>query len=80
MIKKKPDLYANQITGDIRSMTAKEAKKAGSEWNKIQFVKNQEGQDVMRFTFIDDQGNRATVDVSQGEDKEIEIDGNGNPK
>lgn len=53
--------------------TPAQAKKLDKDWHKIQFVKNEQGERVMRFTFIDDKGVRATVDVQQGEDKEVDV-------
>jgi hypothetical protein len=76
MSSKKPDLYFHQPTGNLAQATPAQAKKFNKDWHKILFVKNEEGKPVMRFTFIDDQGNRATVDVQQGDDQEVEIDGN----
>lgn len=53
--------------------TPAQAKKLEKDWHKIQFVKNEKGERVMRFTFVDAQGNRATVDVQQGEDQVVDV-------
>lgn len=72
---KKKDLYFHQPTGQIMEATKAEAKKLNKDWHKMQFVKNEKGQDVMRFTFTDSRGVTATVDVRENE-QEDEVDGN----
>lgn len=47
--------------------TRAEAKKLSDDWHEMQFVKNEKGQDVMRFTFTDSRGVTATVDVRETE-------------
>lgn len=79
MTKRKPDLYFHQPTGNICYATKSEAKKLDGEWHKVLFVKNEKGEDVMRFTFIDPEGNRATVDVKNSGEREIKVDGVGQP-
>lgn len=60
--------------------TAAEAKKLDKDWHKMKFVKNEKGQDVMRFTFVDSRGVTATVDVRENESQEGEKDGVGKPE
>lgn len=60
--------------------TKAEAKKLDDDWKKMQFVKNDKGQDVMRFTFTDSRGVTATVDVRETEPEEVNKDGDGNPE
>lgn len=64
---KKKDLYFHQPTGQIMEVTKANAKKLNDDWKKMQFVKNDKGQDVMRFTFTDSRGVTATVDVRENE-------------
>lgn len=47
--------------------TPAQAKKLDKDWHKMQFTKNEKGQDVMRFTFTDSRGVTATVDVRETE-------------
>lgn len=65
MTKPKQDLYFHQPTGQIMWATKKEAKKLDSDWHKMEFTKNEKGQDVMRFRFVDSRGVTATVDVRE---------------
>lgn len=76
MTKRKPDLYFHQPTGNITYATKAQAKKLDADWHKVQFVKNEKGEDVMRFTFIDERGATATVDVKDNGKKEVVQDGN----
>lgn len=80
MTKRKPDLYFHQPTGNITYATKAQAKKLDAEWHLVQFVKNEKGEDVMRFTFIDEKGLRATVDVKANGKKEMVLDGDRNPE
>lgn len=77
MTKRKPDLYFHQPTGSICHATKSQAKKLSKEWHKVQFVKNEKGESVMRFSFIDPKGATATVDVKHTGIKEVSPDGNG---
>ena len=52
-------------------MTKKQAKAAGAEWHRVQFVTNDQGVRVMRFQFTDPQGLTATVDVAEHETVEV---------
>lgn len=60
--------------------TKSQAKKLGNDWERIQFTKNQEGERVMRFKFTAPDGTIATVDVQENGEKEVTVDGNGNPE
>lgn len=80
MTKSKPELYFHQPTGEIMYATKAQAKKLNPEWHKVQFVKNDKGMDVMRFSFTDARGATATVDVSDNGTQEIDSDGNGQPE
>ena len=80
MTKRKPELYFHQPTGNIKYCTRAQAKQLSDEWHKVQFVKNEKGVDVMRFTFVDKDGNRATVDVADNGKQEIVPDGDGTAK
>jgi hypothetical protein len=57
---KKLYLYFNQATGDIVRVTKQEAKNLPADFKPITFVKNDKGEDVMRFNF-----DGATVDVQE---------------
>lgn len=74
MSKRKPDLYFHQPTGNIMHATKKQAKRLPADWHLIQFIENEQGERVMRFTFIDARGVRATVDVKDNGVKEITTD------
>jgi len=72
---KKTHLYFHKPTGNITTATKKQAAILGDEWEQIQFVKNQEGERVMRFKF-----NGVTVDVQENNPQEVVSDGNGKPE
>ena len=71
----KTQLYFHKPTGNITTATKKQAAKLGEEWERIEFVKNQEGEQVMRFRF-----NGVTVDVQENGTQEVAIDGNSQPE
>jgi hypothetical protein len=52
--------------------TKSQAKKLDKEWSEVQFVDNEKGERVMRFTFVDPKGNTATVDVKENGEKVID--------
>lgn len=79
-MKRKTTLYFHQPTGQIMEATKSEAKKLDKDWHKMQFVKNDKGQDVMRFTFVDARGVTATVDVRENESEEGAADGDRDAK
>lgn len=68
---RKTHLYFHQPTGNISHMTKKEAKAAGEDWHRVQFVTNDKGVRVMRFQFTDPQGVTATVDVAERGEVEV---------
>lgn len=74
-MKKKQKLYMHQPTGNIMYATDKQAEKLDSDWHVVQFVKNEQGESVMRFTFVDPSGVTATVDVQPSN----EVQPNGQP-
>jgi hypothetical protein len=74
-MKKKTKLYMHQPTGNIMYATDKQAAKLDDNWHVVQFVKNEKGESVMRFTFKDENGVTATADVSQT----TEVQPNGQP-
>lgn len=80
MAKKKEQLYYHQDTGDICYATKSQAKKLGDRWQLVEFVENEKGERVMRFVYVDELGNRATIDVSPNGEKEVTTDVNGNTK
>lgn len=70
---KNTKLYMHQPTGNIAYYTDKQAKAAGPDWNVVKFVKNEQGERVMRFSFKGADGVVATVDVQ--ENKEVQANG-----
>lgn len=77
MIKRKTTLYFHQPTGNITYATKKQAKFLGPDWHKLLFVKNEKGEQVMRFSFTDARGCTATVDVKDNGVKEVTQNGDG---
>lgn len=63
----------HQPTGNIMYATDEEAAQLNDDWHVVQFVKNEKGEAVMRFTFKDPSGVTATVDVQ--ENKEVKPNG-----
>lgn len=63
----KKTLYMHQPTGNIMTATKAQAKKLNDEWSPVQFVANEKGERVMRFTFKSPDGTVATVDVQASE-------------
>lgn len=57
---KKLHLYFNQVTGNIKTVTKQQAKLLPPDYKPVHFVKNEKGEDVMRFNF-----DGATVDVQE---------------
>ena len=74
MKKTKLKVYMHQPTGNIARLTDKQAAKLNKEWTEVQFVKNEKGINVMRFTFEQD-GVTATVDVLPNGEKEVKTNG-----
>lgn len=72
-MKTRKNIYFHKTTGNIVKATKKQAKNLPSDYEKIEFVKNDAGVPVMRFRF-----NGATVDVSENKESEVAQDGNGN--
>jgi hypothetical protein len=65
--------YVNRFTGEVKITTRGGGKHLNEDWGKVQFVKNQEGEPVMR---IELEG--ATADISAVETQEVEPDVVGN--
>ena len=59
---KKIYIYCHKDTGNIKTVTKQQAKLLPPEYKRVQFVKNDKGEDVMRF-----QMEGATVDVIENE-------------
>lgn len=74
MKQQKLKVYMHQPTGNIMRLTKKQAQRLNSDWSEVQFVKNEQGERVMRFTFEQD-GVTATVDVQPNGEKEVTING-----
>lgn len=73
---KKQIVFMHKATGNIRiCRTLLEGQLLGSEWSQVQFVKNQEGENVMRFTVDDEHGNTATIDVQPNGTREVTANG-----
>lgn len=62
-------------TGNIMRLTEKQSKKLNAEWSEVQFIKNEKGERVMRFTFDTPEGVTATVDVQPNGEKEVTTHG-----
>lgn len=69
---KNSKLYMHQPTGNIMYATKKQAKALNDEWHEVQFVANEKGERVMRFTFKDPRGVTATVDVQAANNEEVQ--------
>jgi hypothetical protein len=54
--------YINRFTGDVVVVSKQHGKKLSEDWSKIQFIKNEQGKQVMRL-----QLEGATVDVAENE-------------
>lgn len=65
-MKKKPNLYFNNLTGDIVNVPKAKAKFLPYYIKKIEFMKNRLGVDIMRFNF-----DGAIVDVSEHGSPEV---------
>lgn len=74
MKQQKLKVYMHQPTGNIMRLTKKQAQRLNKDWSEVQFVKNESGERVMRFTFEQD-GVTATVDVQPNGEKEVKING-----
>lgn len=61
-------------TGNIKiCRTELEGQLLGKDWSKIQFIKNEKGQPVTRFTF-----DHFTIDIQPNGEREVTQHGNGN--
>lgn len=59
---KKIYVYCHKDSGNIKTVTKQQAKLLPPEYRQVQFIKNDKGEDVMRF-----QMEGATVDVQENE-------------
>lgn len=71
--------YINRFTGDVKVVSKQEGKKLSEDWSRPRLAKNEKGEQVFRFE-IESGGVTAIVDISENEEQEVEIDGNGNAK
>lgn len=62
----------HQPTGNIMYATEAQAKTLNDDWHEVQFVKNEKGERVMRFTFKDPKGVTCTVDVQAANKTEVQ--------
>lgn len=68
--------YVNRFTGDVLVVSKQHGKKLGEDWSRVQFVKNEQGKQVMRI-----QLEGATVDVAENEQPiEVAPDGIRSPE
>lgn len=67
MTKKATNLYFHQPTGSLVRANRRQARKLNKDWHRLEFTKNEKGEDVMRFKFVDARGVTATVDVKETE-------------
>lgn len=65
---KKLLVFFHTTTGNIKTVTKQQAKLLPPEWKQVWFVKNDRGEDVMRFNF-----DGATVDVQENVVPEVNI-------
>ena len=67
--------YENRFTGEVLVVSKQHGKKLNEDWSRVEFVKNEQGKQVMRI-----QLEGATVDVAENEEPiEVAPDGNRNP-
>lgn len=62
----------HQPTGNIMYATKAQAKTLNDDWHEVQFVRNEKGERVMRFTFKDPKGVTCTVDVQASDKAEVQ--------
>ncbi len=67
--------YVNRHTGAVLVVSKQHGKKLNEDWSRVEFIKNEEGKQVMRI-----QLEGATVDVAENEQPvEVVSDGNRDP-
>lgn len=66
---KKLTPYINRFTGDVKIVNKSGAKKLGEEYGEVKFIKNEQGEPIMRFEL-----EGATVDISESE-AQVELEG-----
>ena len=62
--------YVHKETGELKVLTRQSAKKLDDKWSKVEFLKNEDGVQVMRLKL-----EHATVDVSENQLKGEIVDG-----
>ena len=68
---KKQMVYVNRFNGDVKVVTKQSAKKLSEDYSKAEFVKNEQGTQVMRIHL-----EGATVDIAENEQPaEVVTDG-----
>lgn len=78
---KKQIVFMHKPTGNIKIVrTVLEGQLLGKEWSQIQFVANEKGERVMRFTVDDEHGHTLTIDVQPNGTREVVSNGNPNAK
>ncbi len=73
MIEAKPRIYIHEDTGDVVTATKSQSKHLPAEFKRAEFTKNEEGTPVLRIRL-----KNATVDISENDEREVLVDGNGN--
>lgn len=65
-------VYVNRFNGDVKVVSKQHAKKLSEDYSKAEFIKNEEGKQVMRIHL-----EGATVDIAENEQPvEVAPDGN----
>jgi hypothetical protein len=67
--------YINKFNGNVIVVSKAHGKKLDEDWEKIEFVQNEAGENVMRLHL-----DGATVDVSENEPEKVGEDGIGSTK
>ena len=68
---KKQMVYVNRFNGDVKVVTKQSAKKLSEDYSKAEFVKNEQGTQVMRIHL-----EGVTVDIAENEQPaEVVTDG-----
>jgi len=67
--------YVHKISGDVKIVTRQSAKRLSDDYEQVEFVKNNEGKQVMRLQLAN-----AVVDISENELQPEAEDGIGSTK
>ena len=69
-------IYMHKVTGDIKFVSKSEGKKLGSEYTLVQFIANDKGERVKRYSV-----DHFTIDIQpNGEREVVKQDGNKRPE